>query len=92
MLINRDILEESVKSNEKFHKELIKYFDFLEYFYYNCQLPNSAAGDAICDFLLIENALEYLDMTYEKLGSLYDDYRSSTTKIKVSNKHALKVT
>jgi hypothetical protein len=57
MLINRDILEESVKSNEQFHKDLIKYFDFLEYFYNNCQLPNRAAGDAICDLLLIENAL-----------------------------------
>lgn len=71
---------------------MIKYFDFLEYFYSSCQMPNRAAGDAICDFLLIENALNYLNMTYKDLGELYEDYQSSTTKIKVKNKLALKVT
>lgn len=69
MLINRDILEESVKTyNPNFHEKLIKYFDFLDYFWNSCQLPNKAAGDAICDFLLIENALDYLGMTYKDLG------------------------
>ena len=66
--MNRDILEESVKSNQPFHDQLQKYFDFLEFFHSNTQLPNRAAGDAICDFLLIENALEYLDMSYRSLG------------------------
>ena len=68
MLINRDILEESVKNNTEFYDQLRKYFDFLEYFYGNCQLPNKSNGDAICDFLLVENALDYLGMDYQKLG------------------------
>lgn len=49
-------------------------------------------GDAICDLLLIEVALSYLKLDYQSFLELYTDYESRTSKIKVKNKHALKVT
>lgn len=55
-------------------------------------MPNPSVGDAITDFLLIEVALDYLGMTYDSLLDLYHDYESRTSKIKVKNKYALKVT
>jgi len=74
------------------YKQAKEYFQLLRFFYNCCKLPNSTVGDAIIDFLLIEVALDYLNMTYDSLLDLYRDYDSRTSKIKVKNKYALQVT
>lgn len=92
LLQHQELTLEPLQAFPEQYKQAKDYFSLLQFFSNCCKLANPSVGDAISDLLLIEVALDYMDMTYDSLLDLYEDYESRTSKIKVKNKSALQVT
>jgi phosphoacetylglucosamine mutase len=61
-------------------------------FFFSKNIKIKANGDAVGNLFMIVSCLRILGLTLEDLLGLYEDFPSSTTKIFVKNKNAIKTT